>query len=759
LLLAPRFLILFASLQNIAEEKKIMSLLSELNLPQREAVTHESGPCLVLAGAGSGKTRVITYRIAHLVNEGKAKPWEILAVTFTNKAAAEMRERVKELLPGVMESPFVSTFHSFGLYLLRRNIKKLGFPQRFSIYDTDDQVAVLRRILKEMEFDGETPKSIQSKISFAKNSKFGPEEHLGRDVDSDILDIYRAYQKRLKSAGAVDFDDLLLLTNDLLETDADLLKQLQNRYKYILVDEYQDTNQPQYKLIKMLAGDSGNVVCVGDDDQSIYKWRGADIANILNFGDDFEGTKIVKLEQNYRSTQNILDAANGIVESLSGRHPKKLWTDQGKGLPITYFLADDDSSEASFVVREISSAMRTRKPTDFAILYRTNSQSRQFEEALARHRIPFQIVGGTRFYNRREVKDILAYLQFAINPGDLVAMRRVINTPTRGIGDVTVARLLEVCTKHDMTPWEVLNDGMHFMAVTPRAKGLLAVFRELMQGIQDMIAEERPASEIIDQIIKDSDYISMLMKEGADEAANRMDNLKELIGSARAFEATTEEENPITAYLDQVSLVADIDEFDNGAPKVTLMTLHSAKGLEFPVVFLAGMEDGLLPHGRSIDDPEQMEEERRLCYVGITRAKESLYLTAARVRRSYEGMVACYQSRFLRDIPPHVLDERGADLLHKKSRKKPQFGSNIDNIGQFFKDRDIDVDLSKLEKSGSGGSSGQFKKGDAVFMEKFGPGRVMMVEGSGDSMKYVVYFSKLGKRKKLLARVAKLHKA
>ena len=733
-----------------------MSFIAQLNEPQLEAVIHEHGPMLVLAGAGSGKTRVITYRIAHLINEKKVDPYNILAVTFTNKAAAEMKERVVELVGDQGNVPIIATFHSFCLRILRQYIPALGYPNNFSIYDTNDSAALIRRICKQHNWDEQTPKAIQSQISAAKNSKVGPENKLKRSVDSPILDIYYKYQQELKRAGAADFDDLLLLTNKLLQENPDILARLQSRFEYILVDEYQDTNHPQYSLIKLLAPPSNNLCAVGDDDQSIYRWRGANVENILNFGKDFEGTRVVKLEQNYRSTQNILDAAHGVVEPLLGRHPKKLWTDKGKGETITYFLGDDESSEASYVVRCINDRLRRgAKESDFAILYRTNSQSRAFEESLGRHKIPYQLVGGTRFYDRKEIKDVIAYLQYTLNPSDIISFRRVVNTPTRGIGDVTISKVERLAQQYESSVWKVLTEELAYLDVQPRAKAALGRFVKLIENIREKIEKNAPPYEVINHILAESEYVAALVQEETEEARGRIENIQELIASAKSFENN----NPDMGtedYLDQLSLVADTDNYDPEAPQVTLMTLHCAKGLEFPVVFLTGMEDGLLPHIRNLEDPDHLEEERRLCYVGITRAQEKLYLTAARGRRTYNGFQPARPSRFLDNLPMAVVEERGAGQLTRK-RKMTTVGANLDNIGKFFKDKNIAVDMTRLTKKENSSGSG-FKKGDNVFMKKYGPGTIVSMEGSGDNLKYVVYFSKIGQRKKLLARVAKIQK-
>jgi DNA helicase-2/ATP-dependent DNA helicase PcrA len=733
-----------------------MSLLAFLNDQQREAVTNTKGPLLVLAGAGSGKTRVITYRIAYLMQEQGIPPGNILAVTFTNKAAAEMRERVAELTEDQDQMPLVATFHSFCLRLLRRHIHLIDYPNSFSIYDTDDQTALIRRICKELGYDEMTPRAIQSKISAAKNSKYGPLKALENQYDANLEDIYHRYQKGLKQAGAADFDDLLLLTNDLFNARPELLHQYQQQFQQVLVDEFQDTNAPQFNLVRTLAAPQNNICVVGDDDQSIYRWRGADVQNILNFSQDFEGTRVVKLEQNYRSTQNILDAAHGVVKNMLGRHPKKLWTDKGEGKKVSLFQGDDESSEASFVIRNINSLRKTNSLNDCAVLFRTNSQSRAFEEALNRHKLPYQLVGGTKFYDRKEIKDILAYIQVVLNPADVVSMRRIINTPARGIGDVSVARIATAAEKFETTMWEIIENRMQFTELTPAQRNSVSKFRDLVISIRQEVEKKLAASDVIEYVVRESGYFDHLHQEGTDEALGRIDNIRELVTSAKSFEANTTGEVTIDAFVDQVSLISDVDTYDSSASgKVTLMTLHAAKGLEFPFVFLAGLEEGLLPHQRNLEEPDLLEEERRLCYVGITRAQEKLYLTAARSRRTYEGYKISRPSRFLDDIPVTVMEERGGERLLKK-RRVASVGNNIDNISQFFKDRQINIDTSRLNKHASSLNSGDFNKGDKVFLPKYGDGTVMGIQGTGDSKKYIVYFPKIGQRKKIMARLGTL---
>ena len=731
-----------------------VELLTDLNEQQRQAVVHGEGPLLVLAGAGSGKTRVITYRVAHLIKERGVTPGAVLAVTFTNKAAEEMRERVKALVGGLDEQPWVGTFHRFCSSLLRRHIQVIGFPRGYTIYDVDDQRALLRKVLADLRIEGFRPAELQSKISNAKNSKTGPLQTLASLDDPSLVDIYKAYQAGLKSAGALDFDDLLLRTIELLEASDEILERQRERFEHILIDEYQDTNYPQYRLIRLLAPPHNNICAVGDDDQSIYRWRGADIENILRFERDFPGATIIKLEQNYRSTQVILDAAHGVVEHLSGRHPKKLWTDRGSGEQVAYFTADTEEAEASFVVSQIEKMLGSRPASDFAVLFRTNAQSRPFEEALARHRIPFQLIGGVRFYERKEIKDVLAYLHLGMNHDDIVSLRRVINTPTRGIGDVTIAKLELLARQHGVSVWEAIGQHLPFLDASAKVKNALSLFKELIAAIAESIEDRESPSEVIDFILKESGYLGSLIQEQSDEAMGRIDNIKELIAAAKAYEEAFPE-GDTAGFLDQAALVSEADSFDADAPRATLMTLHCAKGLEFGVVFLAGFEEGLLPHARSLDSAEALEEERRLCYVGMTRARDKLILTNARSRRRFDGFTTAKPSRFLEDIPEAVLDERGVE---RRRRRRTTIGANVDNIGKFFRDRKIDIDTSRLKRYAEKREGVEFSVGERVQLPKYGVGKVVGIESEGDELRYIVTFRKVG-RKKILARLKKLKKA
>ena len=532
----------------------------------------------------------------------------------------------------------------------------------------------------------------------------------------------------------------------------DVLRQYQKRFEYLLVDEYQDTNYPQYKLVSLLAPPQNNVCAVGDDDQSIYRWRGADVENILHFEKGFPGVKIIKLEQNYRSTQAILDAAHGVVELLQNRHPKRLWTDRRKGELVSYFQADDDGAEAAYVVSQINHLLNFRRLSDIAVLFRTNAQSRPFEEALTRHRLPFQLVGGHRFYERKEIKDVLAYLHFGLNRNDIISLRRIINTPARGIGDATIAKLELVAEQRSVTVWEALDRLIPFLDARVQSKRALTLFKEMIAAIGEHIEHGEKPSQVIDFVLKESGYLGSLVQESTAEAMERIENIKGLIASAKTFEAANPESG-VEGFLDQAALVSESDAYDSEAERVTLMTLHCAKGLEFPVVFLVGLEEGLLPHTRNTEDIEGLEEERRLLYVGMTRAEDLLYLTSARARRTYVGLSASRPSRFLEDIPPAALSQRGAE--RRRRRKKTTVGANIGNIEKFFKDKKIDVDVRKLTKHKAAAGGAEFAVGEKVEMSKYGTGRIVEIEGEGEGLRYIISFRGIGK-KKLLAKYAKL---
>ena len=633
--------------------------LDDLNREQRLAAETLEGPLLVLAGAGSGKTRALTYRVANLLEHG-VPPWAIMAITFTNKAAAEMRERIEKLAgPGAQEV-WVSTFHAGCAKILRRDIEKLGYTRSFTIYDDDDQMSALKEILKKLNIDEKflPPREIKAKISDAKNRLLGPQEWFSssdRDYRCQMIhDVFSAYEEKLKSSNALDFDDLIVRTLDLFTLHPPVLEAYQRKLRYIHVDEYQDTNYAQYMLVRLLAQQSRNLCVVGDDDQSIYGWRGADIRNILDFEKDFPDATVIKLEQNYRSSANILDAANQVIARNENRKDKALWTQQGPGEMIRLYRADDEREEAAWVCEQIRALeMQGEDASRCAVLYRTNAQSRVMEEAFVRTGVKYRIYGGLRFYDRKEVKDILAYLRVMINPADDISVRRIINVPKRAIGDTTVTELARYAAEQEMPLLTACMDVPDTLG--SRAKKSVEKFGELMMSLT-MMAESMKLTELVQYVIDTTGLESQYAKEDSDEARSRVENIREFVGAVQEFEDKAD--NPtLTDYLENVALVSDLDAMTEDGGAVTMMTLHSAKGLEFPNVFMIGMEENLFPSMRSRDDPARMEEERRLCYVGITRARERLYLSHASRRMLYNQMQFNDRSRFIDDIPARLIED------------------------------------------------------------------------------------------------------
>ena len=657
-----------------------MSIYDTLNPKQKEAVLHTDGPLLILAGAGSGKTRVLTHRIAYLIDECGVNPWNIMAITFTNKAAGEMRERVDNLVGFGAESIWVSTFHSSCVRILRRHIESLGYTTSFSIYDSDDQKTLMRQVFKTLDIDTKQFKerSVLSAISSAKDKLITPEEFLlnaGGDFrEKKAGEIYKEYQKQLKKNNALDFDDLIVKTVELFQNNPQILDYYQERFRYIMVDEYQDTNMAQFKLVSLLASKYRNLCVVGDDDQSIYRFRGADIQNILSFENTFPGTMVIKLEQNYRSTQNILDAANEVIRHNFGRKDKTLWTANGEGDKILFKQFDTAKDEADFVVRQIRDSGYSYQ--DQAVLYRTNAQSRLLEERCIFYNVPYRLVGGVNFYQRKEIKDILAYLKTIANGVDDLSVIRIINVPKRGIGATTIGRVTAFASEHNMSFYDTLKEAKQIPGIGKAAEKISRFIAQMEVFRAMAYSEEYSMKDLIDHILEDTGYEEELQEEGEIEAQTRLENIEELINKAAAYEEDSEHPT-LDEFLEQVALVADIDNVDDTEDRVTLMTLHSAKGLEFPKVYLVGMEDGLFPGMMSImsDDKTEMEEERRLCYVGITRAKKELVLTAARQRMINGETRWSKPSRFINEIPSNLLD---TDKL------QPVFGkSKQDDPGDF----------------------------------------------------------------------------
>jgi DNA helicase-2/ATP-dependent DNA helicase PcrA len=763
-----------------------MDFLSALNPAQREAVLHTTGPLLILAGAGSGKTRVITYRIAYLVGNGFAEPGEVLAVTFTNKAAEEMRERVQGLIGGDTGHIWLSTFHALCARLLRREGPAIGLSRDFVIYDSSDQVAVVKQAMRELGMDDKTlqPRQALSRISGAKNRMEGPDDvrSAGWGLrDEQIAKLYDRYVRALTDANALDFDDLLLKTVELFESSERVRTFYSHKFKFVLVDEYQDTNRPQYLLIRRLAECHRNLCVVGDPDQSIYKWRGADLRNILDFEADFPEARIVRLEQNYRSTQVILDAASAVISQNRNRKDKRLWTDRSGGQPIVYFRGGDEIEEADFVTRTIRQARSEDVEATVAVLYRTNAQSRVIEDSLMREGIAYKIIGGVRFYERKEIKDALAYLKLIVNPHDDVSVRRVINVPSRGIGKsvmdglqaiepedverhlppLLAAGLQESSSTRSL--WARLSFAIEQRALAPRAVSSLAAFRDLIVGLAE-IARTDSVSIAIGKMLDRTGYLRALREEQTEEAEGRVENLMELVSAAREYESR-EQEPSLSGFVDRLSLLSDVDEeAGDREARVWLMTMHSAKGLEFPVVILAGMEEGLFPHSRSSDEIEELEEERRLCYVGMTRAQRQLVLTGAARRRVFGEYQGTQPSRFLAEIPPDLVNviapawsapRQGAFSHPYYEFRTNPYGRRGRRSDRWHEDAQPayayeDEDQSSADR--------RVRPGMRVRHPQFGVGTVLSVESYNDDEKITVRFLTVG-QKKLLARYARLEPA
>ena len=731
-----------------------------MNREQQEAVLHVDGPLLILAGAGSGKTRVLTYRIAHLIDECGVNPWNILAITFTNKAAGEMRERVDKIVGYGSESIWVSTFHSTCVRILRRYIDRLGYDTNFTIYDTEDQKTVMKSVCQKLQLDSKLYKErmLLNVISHAKDEYISPNEFLleakGDFRQEKIAQAYVEYQKELKKNNALDFDDLLVKTVELFQGCPDVLEYYQNRFRYIMVDEYQDTNTVQFKFISTLARQYRNLCVVGDDDQSIYKFRGANIRNILDFEKVFPDAKVVKLEQNYRSTQNILNAANGVIANNRGRKEKALWTENEQGEPILFQQFQNGYEEAEYVSGEISKKVRKGEAEyqDFAVLYRTNAQSRLFEEKLLYANIPYKIVGGVNFYSRKEIKDILAYLKTIDNGKDDLAVRRIINVPKRGIGNVTLAKVQAYADSRDISFFEALEEAGEIPGLGKAAlkiQPFVHLIHEMRLSLADMSMQD-----LIQAILDKTGYAEDLKHEDTDESEARLENIDEFINKAVTYEEGAEEPN-LSGFLEEVALVADIDSVEDGDNRVLLMTLHSAKGLEFPYVYLAGMEDGLFPSYMSIaaDDPtEEIEEERRLCYVGITRAMKELTITCARCRMVRGETQYNNVSRFVREIPSELLARKSVMPREPKKPEVPQ-NTSYQKAKEAFRTKTFDPQQFKVVKA----DKLDYTVGDQVSHVKFGKGTVLEITEGGRDYEVKVDFERFGV-KKMFASFAKLKK-
>ena len=708
-------------------------LLESLNPVQRKAVQHTDGPLLILSGAGSGKTRVITHRIAYLIHHHRVSPYNILAVTFTNKAAEEMRTRLENLIgPSQL---WVSTFHSTCAQILRRDIHHLGYERSFTIYDTADQQTLIKELIKTLQLSLNNPGPVISEISRAKSDFDSPADYTQRAIgffEQSVAQIYPMYQDFLRTNNALDFDDLIKLTVELFEANSNVLEYYQDKFRYILVDEYQDTNRGQYLLVNALAQKHQNICVVGDDDQSIYSWRGADINNILDFEEDYPDTTVLRLVQNYRSTKNILEAAYHVISNNQKRKEKQIWTDNKKGSAIILHEATEDIREADYVLRQLREWRgRGRKYGDCVIFYRINAQSRTFEDALRGANVPYQIVGGIRFYERMEVKDIIAYMRVIVNPADTVSIKRVINVPRRGIGVATVQKIEDFAYDEGIPLFEAIQRVGEISTLNNGAKNKVRQFAELIASFNANDPPSRTAEDLLDR----SGYLQALRSEGSIEAQTREENLQELVAAVAEYEES-ETEPTLSGFLEKITLASDIDSMEDKSDVVTMMTLHSAKGLEFPIVFMVGIEEGLLPHQRSYDSEAELEEERRLCYVGLTRAQEHLYLTYARSRRLYRDIDYRIPSRFIEEIPPELVDEGPS----YESPQRPVVSS-------------YDPDEPDYEDE----VSFPYDVGDVVYHSKFGRGKVIAIDGHGFDMRITVRFER-GSEKTLAAAYARLQR-
>ena len=757
-------------------------LIEGLNDKQKEAVLATEGPSLIIAGAGSGKTKVLTHKIAFLIKEKNVLPWNILAITFTNKAANEMKIRTENLLQNTTNDIWIGTFHSICVRILRKFIDRIGYDTSFIIFDTSDQKSLVKDCLKTLNIDDKlfTDRSVMYEISNAKNEMLEPEDYSNRSFGDfrkeTISKIYELYQKRLKENNALDFDDIINLTIKILMQEPEVLEYYANKFKYILVDEYQDTNKAQFTLITLLAATHGNITVVGDNDQGIYSFRGADISNILNFEKDFIGTKIIKLEQNYRCTKSILNVANAVIKNNPTKYKKELWTENEEGTLVTGYRADNEYDEARYVVNQIEHLKYQEKfkYSDFTVLYRMNAQSRSIEEILNREGIPYKIIGGLKFYERKEIKDAIAYLRLIHNQNDNMSLRRIINEPKRGIGKTSLDKVQELSEQIEKPMYEIIKNASEY--------GLNRVYlnsREFIEQIEGLIAKKdnMPISELIKLTLNITGYTKALENENTIEAETRIENLEELLTVAMEFEKESAE-NTLAEFLEGITLSSDSDEIDENQDKVTLMTLHSAKGLEFPVVFLVGMEEGIFPGYKSIQEEAGLEEERRLCYVGMTRAKERLFLTCSRTRTIF-GSTSCNAiSRFMKEVPKEMLEgyedifTLGGENMSEDNRYNWEYGgrtnsnvktysgvvaNSVTKSNSNFGFRTAESFLSNLNKPTSSSSIdiSKYKPGARVYHKKFGQGTINYIEQEGDDYKVDISFEKAG-HKRLMAKYAGL---
>lgn len=722
--------------------------LSQLNMPQREAVECTEGPLLILAGAGSGKTRVLTTRIAYLIYEKKVAPWNILAITFTNKAAQEMRQRIVALVGQDGEKVWASTFHSACVRILRSEINYIGYDSNFVIYDDADQQTLIKMILRELNLDEKKfpPRGVAARISAHKNELRTPQQAYFA-AESDFLEeqhaeIYRIYQERLQSNNALDFDDIIMLTVQLFTEHSDVLERYQERFRYILVDEYQDTNMAQYVLVKLLASRYQNLCVVGDDDQSIYQWRGADIRNILSFEEDYPAARVVKLEENYRSTQCILDAAYHVVCHNADRKDKRLWTEKKEGSLLACYTGYTEREEALFIAQQVRAGLQDgRKFSDFAILCRATAQFRVLEETLIKEMIPYRIFGGLKFYGRKEIKDIMAYLRIIVNPADVISAERALATPRRGVGDTSWAKLVQFAQEQQLT----ISDAMlraEESTVGKKYALIMAQFGRLLETFR-LLSQTMSVTELTKTILEESGYLQSLEIEKTVEAESRLENLKEFLSITTAFDSREDtEELTLSAFLAEVALFSDLDQMDDEEDSVTIMTMHGAKGLEFPVVFITGMEEGVFPHNRAIHamSPDEMEEERRLCYVALTRAKEQVFLTRAGERMLYGRTNYNPVSRFLREIPSELLLDMNQAMAKQRSGERSELSSGASQASL----RKGDGVFLQTKRSDESKPQCDYQMNDTIEHKKWGRGVIVGISGSGEELSVRVIFPEIG---------------
>ena len=758
----------------------MQNLIEELNNKQKEAVLAVDGPCLVIAGAGSGKTKVLTHKIAYLISEKNVKPWNILAITFTNKAASEMKQRVENIVGNVAQEMWMGTFHSICVRILRKYIDRIGFDTSFLIFDTSDQKTIVKECLKTLNIDDKmfTDRSVLAEISNAKNEMLTPKayqtKYAGEYRKEIIGKVYELYQKRLKENNAVDFDDIINYTIDILTNNPDVLQHYTDKFKYVLVDEYQDTNKAQFTLVSILASRYGNITVVGDNDQGIYSFRGADITNILNFEKDFPGTKIIKLEQNYRCTGNILKAANSVIKHNENKYEKKLWTENEEGALPCLYQAEDEYDEARYIVEQIQHLKTEEyfKPKDFVILYRMNAQSRAIEDILRREDIPYKVVGGVKFYERKEIKDAIAYLRLVQNPSDNISLKRIINEPKRGIGKTSLDNISQISDETGTSMYEIIKNAENYGLNRIKANS-----NEFINLIEDLRKrkETLSISELLKEVLNKSGYTKALENEQSVEAETRIQNLEEFLTVAMEFEEESAD-NSLAEFLESITLSSDIDGMEDEENSVTLMTLHSAKGLEFPAVFLVGMEEGIFPGYKSIGEPKELEEERRLFYVGITRAKRFLYLSYAKHRTIFGSTSYNAVSRFIKEIPEELLDaniqENDEDDFgelefnweygrHNQAKVKTYTFDTEDKVNikpkTTYQFRTAESFLNSLnqKKAQTEVDITKYKQGQRVYHKKFGEGTIQKIEPEEDDYKVDIEFDKAG-HKRLMAKFAGL---